>query len=117
MNDENDKLARAYARLTAMQKAFPAERHVQVHERYVREFHAALDHLEQLGYSTAEFRVPSGEIRPREEGGNYLTGEVDYSLDNYVERDLLLMKLESVLAYFRLRTEQKRAEFGGPTRG
>lgn len=115
-----DIVARAYARLVGLRKGLPDDKHVEVHERYVREFHSALDHLQGLGFKMDDFRVPTSEIRPRVEGGNYLTGEVDYSRDNYVDRSLLVAKLEAVMTYFEIsgpaaaEPPKRRLGFQGP---
>ena len=103
-----DRIIRAYARLKALREALAAEPmdRRQFPAKYVREYHDALAHLTESGFQTDEFRIPGEEVAPRVTGGNYLTGEVDYSADEYVDRSLFFAKLDAVLGYFDLVTAQ-----------
>lgn len=95
---DQDKLLRAYARLTALRDALPNGTFVS--ERFVTEYHQALDHLGVLGVDVAEFRLLDGDITPRIASSNYLTGETRYTRERFVARALLLAKLTAVLSYF-----------------
>jgi hypothetical protein len=99
MADRHDKLARAYARLLALKEHVPpgAVEHI-----YVAEFHAALDHCEQVGLDVAEFRVPEGQIRPQLRSSNTHTGEKTYSEERYAPSSLFRTKLDAFLTYFEL---------------
>ena len=68
------------------------------HERYVREFHEALDQIDAAGFDIAEFRVPQRELN-KEWIGTSGRGERHYSSDLYVDRRYLL-KMDAVLEYF-----------------
>ena len=114
----DDRLARAYARLTALKKTLEAvdRRYPQFQEKHVHEFHAALDHLAKLNYDVDEFRVPPEEVDHRETMSD--PDGVTYSADRWVDREVLLTKLESVLTYFEIVTAKQKPQLGfhGPPR-
>jgi len=99
-SDQSDKLARAYARLSALRENIPKGN--MVDGLYLREYHEALKHLEELGFDVAEFKVPDRLVR-------YTFLFVGGSM---VERALLLSKLDAVLAYFELVTQKAPASIG-----
>ncbi len=101
MAAHSDKVARAYARLVGLKDSLPEQAPV-ISERFVEEYHEALQHLSDLGIDIAEFRVRSEDLERLWEGGNSRTGENDYSKERYVPRALLLAKLTAVLTYFSL---------------
>jgi hypothetical protein len=79
----------------------------KVEETYIREFHNALKTLESLGWNVNEFYISEGEIKSR------LTaitsdGRESYSPEKYVDRDLLLKKLNSLLLSFKLTCEEDK---------
>ncbi len=98
MDGEKDRIARAYARLLALRNSLPNDD--RVHERYVREFHGALDHL-AVRFDVEEFRVLPEDIGRRWEATNR-TGQTEWSKDTYVDRALLMAKLDAVLTYFEI---------------
>lgn len=100
MAAESDKIARAYARLVGLKESLPDWTNLP--ERYVEEYHEALQHLGDLGVDIAEFRVRSGDLERIVSSGNYLTGEVNYTKERYVPRAILLAKLTAVLTYFSI---------------
>lgn len=63
------------------------------------DFHFALQKIEKAtGADLQEFRIPQEDLRRGITGGNYLTGEVDYSGRMVVERTRLLLKVDAVLS-------------------
>ena len=56
MAAHGDKVARAYARLVGLRESLPKPAHV-IAERFVDEYHEALQHLSDLGIDVAEFRL------------------------------------------------------------
>ena len=66
-------------------------------DRYVEEFHGALDQLSETGFDVSEFKIPSGDLDRIMTPGNYLTGETHYSTDRHVPRPLFLGKPAEVL--------------------
>ena len=106
MAAHGDKVARAYARLVGLKESLPEQ--VDVSERFVEEYHEALQHLSDLGIDVAEFRVRPEDLERIWEGS--VPGENFYSKERYVPRALLLAKLTAVLTYFSLQDSPGRPE-------
>jgi len=98
--EQQDLLKRVFARLSALRQNLPKDTHVPIH--WAEDYHAALQELENLGIDIKEFRIPSDQFKQIRVGGNYVTGEVRYSRDYYVQRDFFMAKLDAVLVYFEL---------------
>jgi hypothetical protein len=81
-----------------------------VEETYVKEYHSILDRLERMGMDVAEFRVDASEIQPRVISSS-LEG-AKYSREKYVKTTLLLIKVESILGYFQLGSEEPKRTIG-----
>lgn len=103
-DNTEDKIARAYARLVSLKDNLPEW---QVPETYAIEYHEALKHLEDLGFDIGEFKIPASMVKPIVTGGNYITHEVRYSDDRFVERAYFKTKLDAVIGYFALRVQQR----------
>lgn len=117
--NEQDVLARAYARLSALRKNIDqAIMHHGVPETYVREFHAVLTKLEGIGKDVSEFRIPDSEITPRVTAIHTLTfanspkNGADYSKEKYVDKSLILTKIDALLGYFEITTSEKPRKIG-----
>jgi len=115
--ETQDRLQRAYARLVALRKTLGADTGFdpQFDEKYVREYHGALEHLEAVGFDVEEFKVPASEVDHRVTGGNYVSGKTRYSEEKFVDRGILLTKLDAVLTYFEFKTvrpEEPKREIG-----
>ena len=106
------QLAEAFASLRALKDNLPE--HSEVEEKYVRRFHAILDDLSQgTGYDLNKFRIPSSEVRPTIVSQNYLTGgELQYSEDNWCERNFLMMNVDGVLNLFELTSSSEKRQIG-----
>jgi len=64
----------------------------------------------------SEFRVQNSEIKQTIVSLNGLTGETTYSEGKYVERALLMTKLDALLAYFSLVVDDRKPQIGfGPS--
>jgi hypothetical protein len=108
-----DRLYRAYARLTSLQQLLTTNlRGGFVGTQYVAEYHGALDQLEQAGFDSADFRIPPPGLRRRATGGNYLSGETYYSDGPEVEHGVFLMKVQAAISYFTLVTESPQRKIG-----
>jgi len=111
MDEAQDRLTRAHARLTGLRRHCDAEGASEnlggvamFQAKYVEEFHDALDHLASCGFNVEEFRV-----------------KPEHLMGIYVDRALFLAKLDSVLTYFEIVTtpaERPKPQLGfhGPTR-
>ena len=123
MQEKNqDSVKRAYATLQALRSNADAITTVYgVEERYVVEYDSALDMLQSIGIDVAQFRISPSEVQPRVEQrltvsypgeaiAEHTTGK------RYVDKGLLLTKLDTVLMYFDLThsDEPRRVGFTPP---
>lgn len=103
--DAQDKMTRALAGLRSVRNNV-TDQFGYVDERIVREYHAALGHLRDLGFDTAEFEIPKGDIGPRlvgrEASRRGTEGAPIYSKDRSVPRDLFMTKIDTALGYFEM---------------
>lgn len=112
MNEKEAEVTRvAYARLSAIKDNVPEGHQGQVAEQYVQEFHDALKQLGNVGFDIDQFRVPSDWVKKRWVGRTG-AGENRYTDTQYVERGLLLAKIDSLLNYFQLDSGQPKAKIG-----
>jgi hypothetical protein len=94
-----DEIAKAFALLSSLKQNIP--NNYQVEQSWVHDFHNALQQIESAtSTSLHEFRVSPQELARETIGGNYLTGEVDYSGRMVVERTRLMLKVDAVLEFF-----------------
>jgi len=96
------EIKKAFAILSSLKQNLPTG--VQVQEKYVKLFHQEIDRLIGIGFTDlAEFKVPIEEMDHQLTSFNYVTGEDrEYSREKYVDRGMLLVKLDAVLSYFEL---------------
>lgn len=118
MENKQDTLARAYAMLSSLRKNIDQMTTNNVPETYVHEFHAVLDRLEGIGKDVSEFRIPDSKIAPRVTAIHTLTfpdspkGGADYSKEKYVDKSLILTKLDAILSYFEIITSKEPRKMG-----
>lgn len=106
-----DKLAQAYARLSALKTNLPET--YTVEQKYVSEFHSILQVLERVSQcDLGSFRVPPEEVKPRWAGGNTLTGETWYTDEPECERSFLMMKIDGVLTFFSIVASPQKISVG-----
>ena len=113
-----DLLRRAYASLSALQNNLNKMTEASVEDTYVKEYHSILDRLETIDINVAEFRINASKIKPVSidipviSPGRtpYTSGH--YSTEKYVKRAFLLMKVEAILGYFTLTTEEPKRTIG-----
>lgn len=99
LTTDDDRLARAYARLQGLKENLPNS--PSLPERYVREYHEALDHLSSIGRDIDEFKVRPEDVVPRLAGMSR-SGQPRYTQEKSVDRAILLSKLQAVITYFEL---------------
>ena len=115
--NKQDILIRAYAMLQSLRKnidQIPSN----IEEKYAKEFHSALDRLQTIGIDVTEFRIPDSEvqhldispIRTLTFKGNERAKH--YSKEKYVEKPLILTKLDAILGYFEIITAEKPKTIG-----
>ena len=106
MQEKNQhSLKRAYATLQALRSNIIDIASVYgVEEKYVSQYHAALDMLESIGIDVAQFRIPPSEVQHRETipPVSYpgQPAPEEYTKEKYVRKGLLLTKLDTILMYF-----------------
>lgn len=94
-----DALLRSYAILSGLKQNLPEG--YEVEERWVREFHVAVDGIEKTtGLNLAEFKVAQTELYRSVATSNYLTDEVTYRDGLWCQRAVLMQKIDSLLFYF-----------------
>jgi hypothetical protein len=102
--DKDDVLRGVLASLEAQKANLPVADPLE--EIYVGNYHQQLDLLEQVGISTSRFRVPDNQVKPIELiAGVVTTGMHEptrYTPDKYIDRSLLLTKIDTMLNYFSL---------------
>jgi len=117
--EPQDRLARAYTRLTSLRKNLPPNRGVP--ELYVQEYHSILDILEEDGFQLSEFRVSMELARPHVASHNVLTGLTKYTSTRYVEYVFFVSKFDALLSYFQFASqpseERPRIGFSAPKAG
>ena len=101
--DKDDRIMRAYARLSALRSRLGEDRHASFEKAYVDELHQALEHLTACGFDVDEFKVTPEQLH----AGSVLGR-------SFVDRNLLLAKLDAVLKYFTLATAQPPAPKKAP---
>ncbi|MCX6832866.1 MAG: hypothetical protein NT028_12190 [candidate division Zixibacteria bacterium] len=109
MERNPDRLMQAYARLKAFRD------HVEqlaISELYVKEYHAILDEIAELGYEIDKFRIPVEMLTRKLSSSNYLTGAEQYSKELYVEKAFFMMKLDGLLYCFRPSTQEPPTSIG-----
>ena len=115
--NKQDALARAYAMLSSLRKNID-KMGSRVPETYVREFHAVLTKLEDIGIDVSEFRIPDSEITPNIKAIHTITfpstpeGGVEYTNEKYVNKSFILTKLDAVLGYFEIITSEEPRKVG-----
>jgi hypothetical protein len=124
MQEKNqDSLKRAYATIQALRSNIDAITTVYGgKEIYVAEYHSALQMLEGIGIDVAHFQICSSEVQPRVVQGITVSypGEAarpkKYTRDRYIDKGLLLTKLDTILMYFDLThsDEPRRIGFTPP---
>ena len=97
---DRDKLSRAYVRLNSIRKNLPDD--LYIGELLVREYSAALQHLEGLGFDVEEFSIPEDWLKRQVRSKQPFGGGpvVKYADERTVLRTLFVTKLDAVLEYF-----------------
>ncbi len=120
MQEKNqDSLERAYATLKAMKSNINGITTIYgVPEKYISQYHAALDMLEGTGIDVTQFRIPPSEVQHCETipTVSYPGQPKEYTKEKYVTKGLLLTKLDTILMYFDLThsDEPRRIGFTPP---
>lgn len=109
MSNEQTEIKKAYVNLMALQKNLPQNHDLE--EKYANMFNAELDRLIKLGFEIEDSKIPPQEIRVIVTGSNYVSGETYYSDDKYVQREILSMKLDAILAYFSISNPETKIGF------
>jgi hypothetical protein len=102
--NEVDRIARAYARLTAI-KGNVGAKDWWIGSGLIDEYNGALDHLDALWFDVDEFRLPKDRLDYGDTGRPT------------IETNIFMTKLDALLTYFNLlqQPEQKSAiGFRGP---
>jgi len=112
-----DIVARAYARLLTLRKNVNQVAEYNIEEKYVRECHSVLDRLEDVGIDISEFRILDSEISPipvspRVVSPGKSSHPIHYTKEKYVQKQYVLMKIDSILGYFQIALSEKPRRIG-----
>jgi len=115
--NKQDELVRAYATLSALRKNIDQMACNSVAEAYVHLFNEALDRIEGIGVNISEFCIPESGITPRVTSIRTLTygdkpAGPEYSKEKYVDKTLILTKLDAILGYLETITSEKPRKMG-----
>ncbi len=112
--NKQDELARALATLSSLRENIGQMTDCSVPEKYVHEFHTALDRLEGIRKEVSEFRIPDSALKPKPGASMYVEGKEIFSSkgDICVERSFILTKLDAILGYFEIITSEKPRKIG-----
>ncbi|MCA9347357.1 hypothetical protein KC930_02120 [Candidatus Saccharibacteria bacterium] len=105
-----------YARLSALKENIPKN---DVSEYYVDEFHDVLEEIMELGSDYCDLeklKVPHSHVKRLTAAYYPDEDETVYTSEKYVERDILIGKIDAVLNYLRLLAkpaDRKRIGFTG----
>jgi len=98
----------AYGRLAEIKASIHRDIHEQVPERHIAMYHGVLQQLAEIGFDISIFKVPD-EWKKRWIGRSGDGGSLDDRI-GYVDRALLLTKVDSLLSYFKVES----VAFTGP---
>ena len=117
VENKEDALARAYATLSSLRNNIAQMDYIVVSEKYVHEYHKALDKLETIGIDASEFRIPDSELKHQDTAvPMYVGGErispYKPSEEKYVDKPFILTKLDAILGYFEIITSEKPKKIG-----
>jgi hypothetical protein len=71
----------------------------RIEERYVDEYHAELQRLEDIGNDISEFRILQSDVKGIITSWNFRSNQEHYSREKYVARPLMLTKLDAAISY------------------
>ena len=110
--NKQDIFNRAYTMLLSLRETI-AQMSSPIPEKYVHEFHTALDKLESIGIDVSEFRIPDSEVKPRTIASAYVNGKKMWSTEVIgVEQSFILYRLDRTLKYLEIITSEKPGKMG-----
>jgi len=107
--NEQSELKKAYANLIAIKDNLPQRHELEV--KFANLVNSEVDRLSRLGLEVEDFKIPANEIKSTFIGGNLVTGETHYSKEKYVEKEILLIKLDAILTYFSIENQNIKIGF------
>lgn len=102
-NKQND-IKKSYSYLVSLKETLPDND--PIHERFANTYNDQIGRLISLGFNDLEeFKVPSHEIKHSQMSGTM------FSKEKYVDRNFLLMKINAILNFFTVSSEDKEIGF------
>jgi len=104
MNEyQKDEVIKLYLRLKALRKNLPDGSFIS--ERYVREYASIINNLSPWlgGSNISGFLIQELDLKRRVTSINYLTGEKQFSAEKFIEKSLLLSKLDAFCDYLKVK--------------
>ena len=96
--ESQEKLKLALAMLSSLKESIDKLGRL-VHEKYVGEFHTALDILESIDIDVSPFRISDIQVKPRERSTQVHGEPTKYTKEKYVEQPFLATKLGGTIRY------------------
>ena len=104
MEDKQNNIKKSYAFLISLKETIPSDS--LIHERFANTYNEQVERLIKLGFDDLEeFKIPSHEIKHSQIATNM------FSEERFVDRNFLLMKINAILNFFSVSTEDKQIGF------
>ncbi|MDD4875839.1 MAG: hypothetical protein PHQ86_01725 [Dehalococcoidales bacterium] len=121
-NQTQDILIRVHTMLVALKDAIEKmdTKHNYIEEKYISEFHIALDKLAGLDINLAEYYIPDSQLNPivtsRTPESRSSPSVPTYSKEKYADKSFVLMRLNAVQGYFEviISDEPRKIGFNTP---
>ena len=113
---DQQEIKKAFVNLQALKNNLPPSS--SINEKYIHIFHDEIDRLIKIGFTNIDdFKIPENEIQHKLISFKPAISEFDqkksssYSEDRYVERGILLIKIDALLAYFQVFSPEVKIGF------
>lgn len=113
---EQEEIKKAFVNLRSLKDNLPKS--LSINEKFVRMFHNEINRLVAIGFSGLDdFKVPENEIKHEMTSFTPAAPEfgqqesISYSQDRYIEREILLIKIDALLAYFQVSSTEVEIGF------
>lgn len=110
------EVKKAFANLHALKSNLPSS--TDIKEKYVHIFHNEIDRLSSSGFTGLnDFKIPESELKRQLTSWAPAIPELgqekteNYSEDRYVERGILLQKIDALLTFFQVSSPEVEIGF------
>jgi hypothetical protein len=104
------EINKSYSTLIALKNNLPKSKDIE--EKYAQLYNGEIERLTKLGFNDLEeFKVPESETEHLLTSFNTITGAKHYSREKYVDREILLIKIDSILGFFSINSSKEEIGF------